>query len=113
MRKHRCELCNYIFECYLCGINDTHILHSGIRINKNIPIFICPFCIHEREMLYSMTYSQAGKHGTIIRLYDHMSGRLMHIFNTTSRKRINLPRYYKNTDDLMTEIRKLGWTRDF
>ena len=110
-RKHGCELCFYIFVCHLCGINDTHPLHiNNPKIKEKI--YICQFCAHETDLVYCLTVTDAVKI-RIVRIYDYMSGKLVHAFNTFPGRKKELPRWFKSIDDIAKVAMREGWIRDF
>lgn len=48
-RRHRCEICDQIFECHVCRIGCDHRMHSMVRIDRledeTLPVFVCEECI--------------------------------------------------------------------
>ena len=58
-RRHRCELCERVFVCHLCGLDDEHGIH-GRRKETDLsePVFVCQECVYYHE-LYVVTCSDS------------------------------------------------------
>jgi len=55
-RRHRCEYCGEIFECHLCGINETHPVHIDRPNNEESDgkFFVCEECCADPEKRYQV-----------------------------------------------------------
>lgn len=89
-RRHRCELCEFVFECHLCTPTTDHNLHGGTgkvaRADRKLT-FVCETCIEARELwvvVCHLSYEPVGRNRNYtgklskeIVFYDHVTGEVM------------------------------------
>lgn len=83
-RRHRCEMCEEVFVCHLCTVEEDHVLHWGFRSAS----LICEECIYQHELFVVIcnpgeplkkahSTSHWLKLGNYQTFYDHLTGELL------------------------------------
>ena len=70
-RRHRCPDCHRVFECHLCTIEETHILHTE---GAECPLF-CLECA-ERKDIRSIAVLSGNRNPHEVKFYDYHTGEL-------------------------------------
>lgn len=101
-RRHKCEVCNNIFECHICDIYFTHNIHSVISKTERY-VFVCLKCADKNGWIGIVSRSGTKKYTNSI-LYDYRTGKVIRRFELHKRK-YNLETWLKTFDIQKHEIK--------
>ena len=82
-RRHKCPLCESVFECHLCAIAEDHWLHRYCPGGKVLSKFICEDCVYKHELFVAVVNAEdhPSRHskdhavlGNRLSFYDHITG---------------------------------------
>lgn len=79
-RRHRCEVCQLVFECHLCTLSKDHRMHSQTRADTikdpTMNMFVCEECVISDNSRYVRSNEHESKQGRNVNAvyWDYLTG---------------------------------------
>ena len=80
-RRHKCEICNAVFDCHICTVDADHVLHRVNLRDKSGDMYrhilICQRCIQLDYDRWGVVHILNGRRGSVKVKYDAITGEVI------------------------------------